>query len=167
MAMPKDSEDRRIGSKARALVHYQIDANHWLFREETGNDVGRDCSIELSEDNEWRNHKLEGQIKGTTVISNLKDEMISFPMPVKTIEYALGSSTSFVLFVADVNSEIVYYQCIQSYFITHRYLFDKLSQKTISIRIPKSQTISENDALLKSFALKTYIGGPGKGLKEY
>ena len=85
MARPKDDEQRKTGSKGRAVVHYQLDADHWDYREETGNDYGRDCVIELSENNEWQNHKVEGQIKGTIAPKQVNNE-ISFPMPVKTIE---------------------------------------------------------------------------------
>ena len=91
MARPKDDVNRKTGSRARAIVHYQIDSNYWDYREETGNDYGRDCTIELSENDEWCNHKVEGQIKGTGLIQIIENgKFVSFPMPVITIEYALG-----------------------------------------------------------------------------
>ena len=163
----KDCEDRRIGSRARSIVHYQFNSDHWEYKEETGNDNGRDCVIELSEDGEWRNHKIEGQIKGTKIPTITKDNMISFPMPVKTIEYALGTSVSFVLFVVDVQKEITYCQCIQLYFIEHKELFEKMEQKTINIRIPKCQTLENCDSLLITWARKVFVGGPRIDLKEY
>ena len=84
--LPIDTPQRKIGSKAVAILHYKIDADHWEFRQETGNDVGRDCTLELSENNEWPNHKIEGQIKGTEKNEPLKKcTLISFPMEVKTI----------------------------------------------------------------------------------
>lgn len=164
MARPKDSTKRKTGSKGRAIVHFKLDANHWDYREETGNDYGRDCTVELSENNEWKNHKIEGQIKGTASPIRVGND-ISFPMPVKTIEYALGTSTSFILFVANTESNEVYYQCIQQYFIDHKELFDKLDQKTINIRIPVSQNLSNGDMLLQNWARVTFIDGPGKSLK--
>lgn len=57
----------------------------------------------MSENNEWKNNKIEGQIKGTTNIKILKrKELISFSMNTNTIKYALNSPYSFVLFLVDV-----------------------------------------------------------------
>ena len=166
MAKPKDTPERKTGSKGRAVVHFALDANHWDYREETGNDYGRDCVIELSENDEWNNHKVEGQIKGTASPKKTSDE-ISFSMPVKTIEYALGTPNAFILFVADTTSNIAYYQCIQQYFIDHKDLFDKLAQQTITIHIPVSQVLPGNDEQLQQWARTTFINGPRKALKAH
>ena len=116
MARPKDSNKRKTGSKARAIVHFKLNADHWDYKEETGNDYGRDCVVELSEKDEWLNHKVEGQIKGTGTPSFVENgTAVSYPMPVKTIEYALGTSTSFVLFVADTTTNNVLWS---SFFVT-------------------------------------------------
>ena len=167
MARPKDDEQRKTGSKGRAIVHFKLDAEHWDYKEETGNDYGRDCIIELSENNEWRNHKIEGQIKGTSSPRITNNNEISFPVPVKTIEYALGSSIAFVLFVANTRSNDVYYQCIQQYFIEHRDRFERLEQKTINIHIPLSQNLENGDDLLQTWAKTTYVGGPGVALSVF
>ena len=157
MAKPSDSESRKIGAKAEAILHYKINPNHWSFKQETGNDFGRDCIIELSEQEEWRNHKIEGQIKGTKSPIIVKNDFISFPMPVKTIEYALGASNAFILFVINIITEDIFFQCIQKYFIEHPELFYKLDQQTINIRIPVNQNLTINDALLQKWALKNYL----------
>ena len=168
MAKPKDSEMRRTGSKGRQILHYRIDSDHWEYKEETGNDFGRDCVLELSENDEWNNHKLEGQIKGTKSLMLINNgEAISFPMPVKTIEYALGSQTAFLLFVADTVNQTVYYQCVQDYFINNIDCFDRLDQGTINIHIPVSQKLPGDDSLLQGWARTTYVDGPGKQLRRY
>ena len=168
MAKPKDNESRKIGSRGRAIVHYQINSDHWEYHEETGNDYGRDCTLELSEENEWNNHKVEGQIKGTGSIKLIENgAFVSFSMSVHTIEYALGTSTAFVLFVVDTNTSEVYYQCIQGYFIENKELFNKLEQGTISIRIPVSQNLVKGDELLQELAKVTFLDGPGNTLKRY
>lgn len=168
MARPKDDKPRRIGSRGRAIVHFQINSDHWDYREETGNDYGRDCVIELSENDEWHNHKVEGQIKGTGIIKKIDEgSYISFPMPVHTIEYALGTSTAFVLFVADTETNDVYYQCIQDYFINNKKMFEKLEQGTINIRIPVSQNLAVGDDVLQELAKVTFIDGPGQKLKRH
>ena len=166
MVRPKDDEKRKTGSKGRGIVHFKLNADHWDYREETGNDYGRDCVVELSENNEWCNHKVEGQIKGTAS-PKFVGNTVSFPMPVKTIEYALGTSTSFILFVADTIKNDVYYQCVQQYFIDHKELFDKLDQTTINIRIPVSQNLSLDDTMLQDWARVTFIDGPGKNIKVH
>lgn len=168
MARPKDDTNRKIGSRARAILHYRINSNHWEYREDTGNDFGRDCILELSENDEWNNKKIEGQIKGTSVIQKIEHgAYVSYPMPVKTIEYALGTSTAFVLFVIDVNTEDVFYQCIQDYFIEDKNLFKKLNQKTINIRIPIIQNLASDDVLLQDLARITFVDGPKLALKRY
>ena len=66
--------------------------------------------IELVENEEWHNKKIEGQIKGTRKPTYLqKGDVISFPIDVKTVNYGLGSNVAYVLFVADVDEEKVYY----------------------------------------------------------
>lgn len=168
MARPKDNTNRKIGSRAHAILHYRINSNHWEYREDTGNDFGRDCILELSENDEWNNKKIEGQIKGTSVIQKIEHGIyVSYPMPVKTIEYALGTSTAFVLFVIDVNTEDVFYQCIQDYFIEDKNLFKKLNQNTINIRIPIIQNLASDDVLLQDLARITFVDGPKLALKRY
>lgn len=143
---PKDTLQRRIGSRARGIVHYSFSKiGHWEFHEITGNDYGVDCYIELSEDGEFINKKIEGQIKGTTIPYRLKkEEAFSFSMESKTIKYGLSSSSAFVLLYVDVNREVVYYLPIQDYFISKPEMFHKLDteQEKISIHIPIDNVVS-------------------------
>jgi hypothetical protein len=156
---PADCEQRKLGSKGCKIFHYILDTDHWEYKQETGNDVGRDCILELSENNQWRNHKVEGQIKGKAHPKELQGgEYISFPMEVKTINYAIQSPIAFVLFVVDTSNEIVYYQPIQEYLICNPDLIEKLStkQQTINIRIPKSNTLPQKDKELQTLASIIY-----------
>jgi len=169
--VPIDTPQRKIGSRAVAIVHYYMDSNHWEFRQETGNDVGRDCTFELSENDEWLNHKIEGQIKGTKKFEPLKtkNNVVSFSMEVKTINYALRSHCPFVLFYVDVSKENVYYLPIQEYFIDHPDLFAKLdgSQDKMSLRIPLENLLNQSDERLMDIARITYLDGPGSSLKRH
>ena len=168
--MPMDTESRRIGSRARAIMHYSLDANHWDYREETGNDYGRDCIIELSENNKWMNHKIEGQIKGSRQPNFLKDGLsISFPLDIKTINYALGTQVAFVLFFVDVTNETVYYLPLQDYFITNKKLFAKLDsgQESMAVHIPIDNVLTSEDTDLQQIAKSTYVDGPSKKLKKH
>ena len=168
---PADSDSRRTDSRACAIVHYQFDSDHWQFRELTGADVGCDCEFELSEDNYWRGHKIECQVKGTCHLDGylLKDgATISFPLELKTICYGLGKAHSFILLIVDVEREIVYFQNLQEYFIGDLELFEKLDtdKKTLRIRIPIENRLDENDELLCDFARRVYAGGATPALKS-
>ena len=89
---PKDCNQRIIGSKARGIVHYKFPKEHWEYHECTGTDHGTDCIIELIENEEFINKKIEGQIKGCNCPQKMKREnAFSFPMEVKTIKYGLGT----------------------------------------------------------------------------
>lgn len=173
---PKDSESRRIDARARAILHYQIDSNCWVYREQTGQDVGCDCRLELAENNNFANLIIEGQIKGTGSLGRylLKDgSVISFPLEIKTINYALSSSNPFVLFLVDVSLESVYYLAIQENFITNENLFDRLEQiaienpwqKTLNLKISVKDRLEIASETLKELAHKTYVYGPSRNLK--
>ena len=87
---PADCDQRKIGTRATQILFYQLDADHWDYKQITGNDVGRDCILELSENNQWKNHKIEGQIKGQRKPNMiLKDQFVSFPMDVKGLSQIL------------------------------------------------------------------------------
>lgn len=101
--LPKDCAARVISAEARKLVHYRFPSEHWEYHEETGRDVGRDCSIELVESDEFVNKKIEGQIKGTRSPNRLKGkDVFSFAMGKKQSTMPI-KSIAFVLFYVDVD----------------------------------------------------------------
>lgn len=171
---PLDSDSRRIDSRACAIVHYQIDSDHWIFRTMSGQDVGVDCGIELAVDGKWTGRNIEAQIKGTRKINKylLADKTtLSFPFEVKTINYGLGKSNAFLLFLVDVESEHVFFCAIQDYFIQHPDLYRRLigvgeDQKTFNIRLSSNNTLEADDQELQAVALKTYVHEPGDQLRE-
>lgn len=182
--LPFDSTSRRIDSRACAILHYLIDSNHWIYRDLTGQDVGCDCVLELSENDRFCNRKVEGQIKGTENISRyaLKTtQAYSFPLEIKTINYALGSSRPFLLFLVDVTYERIFYVEIQNLFICNKELFDRLEEaeekqrqdskeerttkRKLNLHIPFENALTENDADLQMIAHRTYVGGPSRDLK--
>lgn len=173
---PIDTEERKTGSRACAIVHYQLNSDHWVYREDTEIDVGRDCIIELSENDRWQNHKIECQIKGVRSVSRLnkmklkKENAYSFPLEKKTIMYALNSNTAFVLFFVDINSETAYYLAIQDYFIANKNLFEKLNSSedgTINVHISLNCVLSYSDQDLQDIAKSVYVDGPGSELKKH
>ena len=168
--LPKDCVSRVIGAEARKLVHYKFPSVHWEYHEATGRDNGLDCLIELVENEEWANKKIEGQIKGTRSPNLLKSSQneFSFNIDIKTEKYGLGSSCAFLVFYVDVENEIVYYLPLQDYFISHPELFDKLdaNKSTISLRVSRNNIVSENDEDLQAIAKKVYIDGPSRKLRQ-
>ncbi len=160
MKYPKDCSARKIGDKARKIVHYKVDTDHFIYRESTGLDVGTDCILELSENDEWHNEKIYCQVKGTLSPNFLatNEELISFPLDVKTINYALDSPFSFVLFLVDVTKEIVYYECIQEYYYQHKKRIDSLDddQEKINIHVHSKNIFDPTNQDIRIFAKKEW-----------
>lgn len=129
---PADCESRRTDARACAIVHYLFDADHWQCREITGQDVGCDRGFELSENDYWKGHKIECQIKGTRHLDNYKHKsgpILSFPLETKTVNYGLNRNVSFILLLVDVEEERIYYQHIQRYLRDRPELLRKLESK--------------------------------------
>lgn len=169
MKLPKDCSARVIGSEARKLVHFVFSCQRWEYREVTGMDNGVDCTIELIEDEQWTNKKLECQIKGTKNLKVLKgEEYIPFSMEIKTINYGLSCSNTFILFYVDVVQAKVYYLALQDYFISNRELFDRLenNKSTVTLHIPIKNVVSDEDSDLREHAKKLYKNGPSRDLIE-
>jgi len=145
---PKDIASRKIGSNARRIVHYKFNPDFWDYKEETGEDRGRDCFFELINDNKWKNEKIEVQIKGTTDINYiLSNTMVSFSLKLSTFFYGVNSPYSFMLLVVDLQTEDIYYICLQEYYNDNKDRIDSKidDQNYISIRIPVENVISTID----------------------
>ncbi len=157
--LPQDCSARKIGAKARQIVHASFDIDHWEYHEITGTDHGTDCILELIENDEYRNHKIEGQIKGTRNINKLKNGDISFSMDAKTLLYGLGSANAFVLFLVDVDTEEVFYLPIQDYFISDISRIDKLlkNKETMNVHLTTDNLVSNDDSELQEIAKSVYI----------
>ena len=167
--LPKDCSPRRIGAEARKLVHYRFSSENWEFHELTGNDNGLDCTVELVENEQFTNKKIEGQIKGVQKPHKLKNEnAFTFPMDVKTVNYGLGSSNAYVLFYVSIDDEIVYYFPIQDYFIANPSMYDRLekNKEKVNIHIPCDNIVSNNDFDLQQIAKSVYVGGPSRTLRK-
>lgn len=167
--LPKDCSARRIGAEARKLVHYKFPSKNWEYHELTGCDNGLDCTIELVENEEWSNKKIEGQIKGAIQPKLMKREKaFSLEIDIKTVLYGLGSSSAFVIFYVDTTNEIVYYLPLQDYFISHPTYFDKLdsNKNNINIHIPSDNIVSEEDFDLQQIAKSVYVDGPSRKLHK-
>ena len=166
MRYPKDDDNRKTGTRERALTFAALNTDHWEFHEITGTDHSTDCVFELIEEDEYRNHSIHGQIKGTREIEPLAgSRVVSKPIETKLINYALSSPVAFVIFLADVSKEVVYYLPVQDYFIANPNYYDKLdtTQKTINLHFPLDNVLSAEDADLQEIAKSQYLrSGSGK-----
>ena len=152
--LPIDDESRSVGSRARAIVHYKFDSNHWEYREKTGVDVGIDCIFELTENDQWTGNIIECQIKGRTQPKyNTTHEFISLSVKVSTVNYWLKRKNPVVLLVVDVTDETIYYLDIKAYF-RDKGKQEQLAenQNDITLRVPVSNIVSTDDEDLQQIA---------------
>ena len=149
---PKDTPSRVIGETAESIIHYQFDKNTWSYVIES-KDRGLDCHLELIEEGEYRNNRLDCQIKGTLSPKISFGKCISFALDVKTIGYALNSKSAFVLLVVDVSREKIYFVCLQDYFKKNEY---RDNSSTQVIHIPLENTYPEKEEFLIELAKRHF-----------
>ena len=161
--LPKDCSARAIGTRARSLVVYKLNSEKWEWHEQTGTDHGTDIGIELVENEEFVNKKIEGQIKGTKCLKKLLNGDITFNMEIKTVKYALNSIHTFVLFLADVSNETVYYLPLQDYFIDNPDKLDIIEKnnKTVTVHIGCKNILNDKADELCMLAKNIYSGYSG------
>lgn len=166
--LPKDCTAREIGTRARSLVVYKLNAKHWEWHEQTGTDHGTDVVLDYVENDDFTGRKIIGQIKGSSKIKILKNQKISFDLDVKTVNYALAHSETFVLFLADVVNEEVYYLPIQEYFISNPHEFDRLeaNKTTIALHLEQTDTLNKCEQRLCEMAHYTYVDGPRRDIRR-
>lgn len=108
-------EEKRIENRARKLAPLCF-TDDWIHKEETGDDFGRDMIMEYTENGYAVNEKISLQIKARTKLVYINNnEAISFPLAVRTIEYALRERIAFLLFLYDAEMNTMYYLNIQEY----------------------------------------------------
>lgn len=149
---PKDTPSRVISEAAESIVHYQFKKENWSFSLET-KDRGIDCHLEFVENEEFKNNRIDCQIKGTLTPTFVFGKYVSFNLSIKTINYALNSKNAFVLMVVDVPNEKIYFVCLQDYFKNHEY---KNNSATQALRIPVENTYPEREELLIELAKRHF-----------
>ncbi|MBQ6567700.1 MAG: DUF4365 domain-containing protein [Treponema sp.] len=158
---PKDSDVRKNSSKARSLVPPNMVLDHWEFHDVTGHYAGCNLILELIEDGEFRNKKVECQARGTSSpVFICGDKYLSFDFSVKTANYALSGGLPFVLFVVDFNTKRVYWLSIKDYAKEQKdfELRSKKNKNTVSVRIPITNTLSvDNDSKLCELAKNGHL----------
>lgn len=166
--LPEDCSARTVYTRSRGIFAYQIDAEKWEWHEQTGTDHGTDIVLELSENGIFTGKKIEGQIKGRTKISFLKSGTITFDLDVKTVNYALGSSNAFVLFLVDVIEEKTYFLPLQEYFMTNPDKFDAAENNgtSVTVHLKPEETLIDNGDVLAEISKSVYVGGPSRNLHK-
>ncbi|MCD7885924.1 MAG: DUF4365 domain-containing protein [Lachnospiraceae bacterium] len=156
---PKDDDKRQKGTKARALLPAMFDLSHWEYHEQTGTDHGTDMVFEYIEDEEFRGHKLEAQIKGRSKVE-VGRYGIPLAVDVKTLNYGLSCKNAFVLFLVDLSTgEDAYYLPVQDYFIADLSLYDRLEKNTstLTVYFSEDNKVSYDDFDLCQIAKSGYV----------
>lgn len=76
----------------------------------------------------------------------------------KTVNYALGSSNAFVLFLVDVTNEEVYFLPLQDYFIANPDKFKAAENNatTVTLHLEPNDNIKKNGNFLVKIAKSLY-----------
>ncbi len=158
--MPIDCQQRRIASRARAVLHGRVNTDRWLYREVYDDPDGVDCTLELSEKNRWHGDVINGQIRGTTRLRRLSGGDLSFAMETRDLRAAMRYAGAYVLFLVEVKSGEVYFLPVQDYVLSDRGVQKKLlgRQKRVNVRIPAENLLLDDDAALRRIAKKRYGG---------
>jgi hypothetical protein len=141
----------RIENRAKKLVPLCFN-DDWIAKEETGRDFGRDLMMEYTKDGYATNERISIQIKGRSKVNRISnDKLITFPLQVKTIAYALNDSYPFFLFLYDGENNTIYFIELQSYFFNNQEW--KRNKDTYNIHIPIDNIAKENKDYL-NYCLK-------------
>lgn len=156
--LPKDSNSRVVGAKARAVVHKLFDAEYWEYHEATGQDVGIDCYFDLVENNEVTPYGIDCQVKGRTNPTFVEGgASISIRLKTGTVGYAIKRSRPFVLLLVQINPEITFFLELHEHFSTHPELIKKLEKhSTISLRIPVNNVVRDSGRELIDLAKRQF-----------
>lgn len=154
LLLPIDAESRSVNSRARAIVHYKFDSNHWEYRESTGVDVGIDCVLELTENDQWTGFVLECQVKGRSrPMYNITHQFISMSVKVSTVNYWLKKKNPVVLLVVDISDETVYFLDVHAYFDDVKKMAQLTeNEREITLRVPTSNVVTNEDNVLQQIA---------------
>ena len=113
-----DSQERKTERRVLSIVDYKFSEDgKWIYRLESGQDNGCDCSLEMSEDdNTLQGKKAYCQVKGRSDIHILKDRAtISFDLEASTYNMAVNANFLFILLLVDLTNEEIYFVVDSAY----------------------------------------------------
>ena len=155
---PQDSPGRRAETRSFQILLPKFDASHLDFLGQDHHDHGVDYTFEYIENNEYHGHRILSQVKGSAHLRMGSKSYISYPLPVKTANYAVECHDSFVLFVVDLKSEIAYYLPLQDYFSANQDKYERLAKNiaSINVHIPIENVVNYEDSDLIAVAKSGY-----------
>ncbi|MBQ8962004.1 MAG: DUF4365 domain-containing protein [Ruminococcus sp.] len=161
----QDTEENRKERKSYQVLFGLMNTDIWSFLGRDNHDHGVDYSFEYIENGEFRGYRILAQIKGSKVTKISNNEVV-FDLPVKTANYAVGSSQPFILFFVNLLTECAYYLPLQDYFIANPDKMDALEKNTSTIRvfIPLNNTIEDPE--LVAVAKSQYSFDEEHGLRK-
>ena len=113
---PQDTEEFKKERKSYQLLFYRLNADVWAPNGSDNTDHGMDYGFEYIENGNYKGYRILSQIKSTEHIIKSK-KSVSFDLKVITAAYAISSAQPFVLFVVDLIADVIYYICLQDFFI--------------------------------------------------
>ena len=160
---PKDTEELQKERESFRSLFNKLDVTVWAANGPDRTDHGMDYGFEFIENGEYKGYRIYSQVKATRHI-NKKEDAVIFDLKVQTASYAISSAQPFVLFVADLEDDIVYYQCLQDYFIDSDEALEALgkNKSTIRIKIPSTNTVTRKSVGLQAVAKCQYCMVNGK-----
>ena len=152
----QDTEENRKERRSYQVLFGLMNTDIWSFLGRDNHDHGVDYSFEFIENGEFKGYRILAQIKGSKA-TNIRNSQVVFDLPVKTANYAVGSSQPFILFFVDLLTKCAYYLPLQDYFIAN-------SDKMIRVFIPVDNTI--DDPELIAIAKSQYSFDEEHGLRK-
>ena len=161
----QDTEENRKERRSYQVLFGLMNTDIWSFLGRDNHDHGVDYSFEFIENGEFKGYRILAQIKGSKV-PKIRNSQVVFDLPVKTANYAVGSSQPFILFFVDLLTKCAYYLPLQDYFIANSDKMKSLEKNTSTIRvfIPLDNTI--DDPELIAIAKSQYSFDEEHGLRK-
>ena len=140
-----DSIENKKERRALSIVDYKFTRNgKWIYRRESGQDYGCDCSLELvSGDDSLEGKKAFCQVKGRSDICYLNSKgVISFALESSTFNMAIEANYLFLLILVDLVNEKVYFLKLNGYGAFTE------NETTVNVHIPMENLFPNNDMKL-------------------
>lgn len=149
-----------IGTEAGRIFEYKLPSN-WMFRsQEDQNDHGIDGEIEVKNSDgiaQGKEFVFKVQIKGEENSNFInKNQLLSFNLKTKRLEYYLSFQIPVILFVIEISSENVYWMSITN----NEELIKKVKTvktESIQIHLPTNNIIKRRDTPSTEALLKEVI----------
>lgn len=154
---PQDTEEFKKERKSYQLLFYRLNADVWAPNGSDNTDHGMDYGFEYIENGNYKGYRILSQIKSTEHIIKSK-KSVSFDLKVITAAYAISSAQPFVLFVVDLIADVIYYICLQDFFIDNPASLKAVgnNKSKVRIKIPLDYIVTRETIGLQEVAKSQY-----------